>query len=65
MEREALQEIKTNLCFFSSEQRKMLAVNAEDIFFAFPYKVGIIMNDNDRGVVYDFLITLLFVYSSN
>ena len=39
VEREALQEIKTNLCFFTSEQRRMLAVDSEDIFFTFPYKV--------------------------
>jgi hypothetical protein len=45
---EALREIKTNISRFSIQQREDLAVCKDDIFFSFPYQVGVMFNENQR-----------------
>jgi hypothetical protein len=42
----ALEEIKRNMANFSMAQREMLAVEPEDIFFSFPFEIGIIIPDD-------------------
>lgn len=49
-DKDALAEIKQNMSHYSHSQLASLAVsNLEDVYFTFPYQVGIIMNDTDRG----------------
>ena len=42
---DALAEIKKNMAGFSMAQRELLAVDPEDIFFSFPFEIGIIIPD--------------------
>jgi len=48
----ALQEIKINIANFSVAQREMLAVDKDDVFFAFPYEVGIIKSERKQQFDY-------------
>lgn len=41
----ALAEIKKNLENFNVAQRQLLAVEPDDIFFSFPFEIGIIIPD--------------------
>ncbi|XP_041971432.1 uncharacterized protein LOC121727589 [Aricia agestis] len=45
---EALAALKTAVSKLSVSQRQLLAVNKEDIFYAFPYQVGVIFDDADK-----------------
>ncbi|RZF44172.1 hypothetical protein LSTR_LSTR003812 [Laodelphax striatellus] len=45
---EALSEIKENLNSFSMKQRQLLAVNEDDIYFQFPYEVGVIFPEENK-----------------
>ncbi|KAG8232772.1 hypothetical protein J437_LFUL012912 [Ladona fulva] len=42
---ETLSEIKRSVSSFSAQQRKDLAVSKEDIYFSFPYQVGVMFDD--------------------
>jgi len=48
----ALQELKRSLADFSVFQKELLRVAADDVFFLFPYQIGIIIPDqpNDFGM---------------
>lgn len=46
MSSEALSQIKENIEKLTTAQREMLAVNIEDIYFSFPYQIGIIIPDD-------------------
>lgn len=53
LDKEAFSEIKENIRRFDSKQLAELAVpNPEDVYLTFPYQVGIIMNDNAKGISY-------------
>lgn len=41
----SLEEIKRNFANFSLKQRLDLAVEKEDIFFSFPYQIGMIFTN--------------------
>lgn len=41
----SLEEIKRNFAKFSLQQRLELAVVKEDIFFSFPYQIGMIFTN--------------------
>lgn len=41
----SLEEIKKNFANFSLKQRLDLAVDKEDIFFSFPYQIGMIFTN--------------------
>lgn len=41
----SLEEIKQNFAHFSLKQRLDLAVEKEDIFFSFPYQIGMIFTN--------------------
>ena len=43
---DALKEIRINLSAFSPEERSLLTVSEEDIYFSFAYQIGIIMEDH-------------------
>ncbi|KAK4029917.1 hypothetical protein OUZ56_022876 [Daphnia magna] len=62
LDKEAFSEIKENIRRFDSKQLAELAVpNPEDVYLTFPYQVGIIMNDNAKGVQERFVeITVCF-----
>nr|CAD7587247.1 unnamed protein product [Timema genevievae] len=45
---ETLQEVKSNIAEFSMQQRLELALSKEDIYFSFPYQIGVMFNDNDQ-----------------
>ena len=50
LDKEAFAEIKQNLSRYTREQLVDLAVtDLEEVYLTFPYQVGIIMNDTDRG----------------
>lgn len=52
VEKKAFDEIKLNLSKYSHEQLADFAIkNPEDVYLTFPYQVGIIMNDNEKGTV--------------
>lgn len=47
---QTLVEIKQNMSRYSSQQLSELAVrNPDDVYLMFPYQVGMIMNDTDKG----------------
>lgn len=49
--KEALTEIRWNVSRCSLGQLSQLAINdPEEIYLSFPYKLGIIMNDTDKGI---------------
>jgi hypothetical protein len=48
IEPEAFAEIKRNLAKFNVAQRELLPVNVEDIYFQFPYEIGIILPDRPQ-----------------
>lgn len=65
LDQEAFLEIKENISRFSSQQLAQLAVsNPEDVYLSFPYQVGIIMNDNEKGIYYIICINLLLKHTS-
>ncbi|KAK7864218.1 hypothetical protein R5R35_002059 [Gryllus longicercus] len=47
--KDALSEVKRNMSLFSVEQRHDLFVDKEDIYFSFPYQIGIMFNDDDQN----------------
>lgn len=62
LDKDAFTEIKQNVSQFSKDQLADLAVtDLEEVYLTFPYQVGIIMNDTDRGVQERFVeITVCF-----
>ncbi|KAF5280401.1 hypothetical protein FQR65_LT03210 [Abscondita terminalis] len=44
---EALPDLQKSVSLMSLAQREQLAIDIEDIYFSFPYQVGIIFNDED------------------
>lgn len=58
---EALDEIKKNLFVMSVSQRTEVAVNKDDIYFTFPYQVGVIFDESSDSVQKRFVeITMVF-----
>lgn len=54
IEKEALDEIKSNMKRYSQGQMADFAIrNPEDVYFTFPYQVGIIMEDNEKGLLFE------------
>lgn len=50
VDKEALNEIRWNVSRCSMAQLSEFAINdPEEIYLSFPYKLGIIMNDTDKG----------------
>ena len=43
---EAMKEIRINLSAFSPEERGLLAISEEDVYFSFTYQIGIMMDDH-------------------
>lgn len=52
---EALVEVKSSLSRFSVQQMTELSVDKDDIYFCFPYEVGVMYDDED-GLLKLFLI---------
>lgn len=48
---EALIELKRNISTFTLHQRQELALSKEDIYFCFPYEIGIMSIDDDSKFV--------------
>ncbi|CAD6998691.1 unnamed protein product [Ceratitis capitata] len=48
--KEAIGELKPTIQKLSVAQRKQLDINKSDIYFAFPYQVGIIFDDDQEKV---------------
>ncbi|KAJ4434541.1 hypothetical protein ANN_23103 [Periplaneta americana] len=46
---DALQEVKRNLSTFSMLQRQELALLKDDIYFSFPYQIGVMFSDDDKN----------------
>ena len=46
----SLEEIKRNFSQFSLKQRLDLAVEKEDIFFSFPYQIGMIFTNEVKYI---------------
>ncbi|XP_067001257.1 m-AAA protease-interacting protein 1, mitochondrial isoform X2 [Anabrus simplex] len=46
---EALEEVKRNISTFSIQQRQMLDITKDDIYFSFPYQIGVMFNDDDKN----------------
>lgn len=42
----AMKEIRINLSSFSPEERGLLAVSEDDVYFSFAYQIGIMMDDH-------------------
>ena len=50
VDKDALSEIRWNVSRCSSSQLSELAIHdPEEIYLSFPYKLGIIMNDTEKG----------------
>ena len=43
---ECISEVSKNLSNYSLQDRHMLAVEEDDIYFAFPYQIGMIIEDD-------------------
>lgn len=55
----ALAQIRESLSKFTVFQQQLLRVAVEDIFFAFPYQIGIIIPDEvPKGIFYAHMIQL-------
>ncbi|XP_026748490.1 uncharacterized protein LOC113509370 [Galleria mellonella] len=48
VEKDAIAALKTAVSKLSMSQRQLLAIEKEDIFYAFPYQVGIMFDDADK-----------------
>ncbi|CAH2058128.1 unnamed protein product, partial [Iphiclides podalirius] len=48
VEKEAIAALKNAISSLSVSQRQMLAIDKEDIFYAFPYQVGVMFDDSDK-----------------
>ncbi|PSN58097.1 hypothetical protein C0J52_06493 [Blattella germanica] len=48
MTSDALVEVKKNMSTFSLHQRQELAISKEDIYFSFPYQIGVMFSEDDR-----------------
>ena len=48
---DALQELKRNISIFTLQQRQELALSKEDIYFCFPYEIGIMFVNDDSKFV--------------
>ncbi|KAJ9593534.1 hypothetical protein L9F63_014927, partial [Diploptera punctata] len=46
---EALQEVKKSVASFSVQQRQELAILKDDIYFSFPYQIGVMFSDEDKN----------------
>ena len=44
---EALREVKKNISTYSMQQRQELAILKDDIYFTFPYQIGVMFSDDD------------------
>lgn len=50
MSKEAINELKPTIQKLSVAQRKQLEINETDIYFAFPYQVGIIFDEEQEKI---------------
>ncbi|XP_030030286.2 m-AAA protease-interacting protein 1, mitochondrial-like [Manduca sexta] len=48
VEKDAIAALKTAVSKLSVSQRQLLAIDKEDIFYAFPYQVGVMFDDSDK-----------------
>jgi hypothetical protein len=48
---DALEVMKRNISTFTLHQRQELALSKEDIYFCFPYQIGVMFNDDDSKFV--------------
>ncbi|XP_028031208.1 m-AAA protease-interacting protein 1, mitochondrial-like isoform X1 [Bombyx mandarina] len=48
VDKDAINALKTAVSQLSVSQRQLLAIEKEDIFYAFPYQVGVIFDDSDK-----------------
>ncbi|VVC86891.1 m-AAA protease-interacting protein 1, mitochondrial [Leptidea sinapis] len=48
VEKDALCTLKSAISRLSVSQRQLLGINKEDIFYAFPYQVGVIFDDSEK-----------------
>jgi hypothetical protein len=48
---DALAELKRNISTFTLHQRQELALSKEDIYFCFPYEIGIMSIDDESKFV--------------
>jgi hypothetical protein len=48
---DALEEVKRNMSTFTLHQRQELALSKEDIYFCFPYQIGVMFSDDDSKFV--------------
>ncbi|XP_049962471.1 uncharacterized protein LOC126482399 isoform X1 [Schistocerca serialis cubense] len=46
---DTIKELKKNITSFSLKHRQELAVNKEDIYFSFPYQIGVMFSDDDEN----------------
>ncbi|XP_050356610.1 uncharacterized protein LOC126777584 [Nymphalis io] len=48
VEKDAIVTLKEAVSKLSVTQRQMLAINKEDIFYAFPYQIGVMFDDSEK-----------------
>lgn len=48
---DALEVVKRNISTFTLHQRQELALSREDIYFCFPYQIGVMFSDDDSKFV--------------
>ncbi|XP_021913470.1 uncharacterized protein LOC110826789 isoform X2 [Zootermopsis nevadensis] len=48
---DTLQVVKRNISTFTLHQRQELALSKEDVYFSFPYQIGIMFNDDDSKFI--------------
>lgn len=46
---QAIEKLKRSIELFSVKQRQDIATSQEDIYFSFPYQIGIMFNDDDSN----------------
>ncbi|CAG9792392.1 unnamed protein product [Diatraea saccharalis] len=48
VDKDAIEALKTAVSQLSVSQRQLLGIDKEDIFYAFPYQVGVIFDDSEK-----------------
>ncbi|XP_075986196.1 m-AAA protease-interacting protein 1, mitochondrial-like [Anticarsia gemmatalis] len=48
VEKDAIDALKTAVSKLSVSQRQLLSIEKDDIFYAFPYQVGVMFDDSDK-----------------
>ncbi|XP_023937293.1 m-AAA protease-interacting protein 1, mitochondrial [Bicyclus anynana] len=48
VEKDAISTLKTAVSKLSVSQRQMLSISKDDIFYAFPYQVGVMFDESDK-----------------